>query len=106
MDAPFHFFGNGRTIDQIDIDVCIGPALLVTIPGSRNEIDIADLMPFADDLRRLRRLVLNTGWSRRWGSDDYFAAHPVLTPAAAAKRSGAHELAAWLRERAAGAPPS
>jgi kynurenine formamidase len=84
MDAPFHFFGNGQTIDQIDIDVCIGPALLVTIPGSRNEIDMADLKPFAGDLRRLRRLVLNTGWYRRWGRDDYFTAHPVLTPAAAA----------------------
>ena len=40
------------------------------------------------------------------GADPTWVGHDDLTPAAAAERSGAHELAAWLRERAAGAPPS
>jgi hypothetical protein len=39
------------------------------------------------------------------GADPAWVGHDDLTPAAAAERSGAHELAAWLRERAA-APPS
>jgi hypothetical protein len=39
------------------------------------------------------------------GADPSWVGHDQLTAAAAAERSGAHELAAWLRERAGREPP-
>ena len=39
------------------------------------------------------------------GADPTWIGHDQLTAAAAAARSGAHELAAWLRERATGTSP-
>lgn len=85
VDAPFHFFADGPTIDQVPLDVCIGPAALVSLPqhGNGGIIDRADLEDWADHLGRTRRLVLNTGWHRRWGAPEYRTDHPVLTGDAA-----------------------
>lgn len=85
MDAPFHFFGDGPTIDRIPLERCVGPAALVRIPADvhRGQIEPAHLAAAADAIRRTGRLVLNTGWHARWGAADYFEAHPVLSGAVA-----------------------
>ena len=31
MDAPFHFFTSGLTIDRVPLDQCIGPAALIDL---------------------------------------------------------------------------
>lgn len=84
MDAPFHFFENGITIDQVPLDVCVGQALLMDL---RNQaagglIDASHLKPYEGRIREIRRVVLHTGWSARWGAAEYFTEHPVITPEA------------------------
>jgi kynurenine formamidase len=85
MDAPFHFFGDGATIDRVPLDITMGPALLVRLPWQEVglTIDATNIAPYADRLRSIPRIVLNTGWHHRFGHDDYFTAHPVITGAAA-----------------------
>ncbi|HET8949210.1 MAG TPA: ankyrin repeat domain-containing protein, partial [Solirubrobacteraceae bacterium] len=71
-----------------------------TPPPAREDLDNALWCAAHGGRRDTAELLLDEGADPAWvGHDD-------LTPAAAAERSGAHELAAWLRERAAGAPPS
>ncbi len=85
MDAPFHFFGDATTIDRVPLEITIGPAVLVRLPWQQNglTIDERHIAPYAERLRELKRIVINTLWHHRFGQDDYFTAHPVITGAAA-----------------------
>ncbi len=78
-------FSDKPTIDQVPLDACVGPAILVSLPnhGSGSIIERETLECWADQLRRTPRLVLNTGWYNHWGSPDYFTDHPVMTGDAA-----------------------
>ena len=82
LDAPFHFFSQGQTIEQIPPERCLGPAVLLALPGCR-EVEPAHLKPCAQAIHRTRKLVLDLGWARHWGEERYFTEYPVLSPAAA-----------------------
>jgi arylformamidase len=85
MDAPFHFFNGGETIDRVPLDRCIGAACLVDLRNVTvgGEIRREHLEARADTLCRTRAVVLQTGWSAHWGGDRYFSEHPCLTEEAA-----------------------
>jgi kynurenine formamidase len=91
MDAPFHFFQNAATIDQIPLDCAIGPALLIRLPYEVHgpTIEVRHVAPYESHLRATRRVIFNTAWHHRWGADNYFSGHPVITGPAAQ----------WLVER-------
>ncbi len=67
---------------------------------AREELDNALWCAAHGGQRQTAELLLDRGADPAW------IGHDRLTPAAAAERSGAHELAAWLRERAAQPPPA
>ena len=85
MDAPFHFFrrwpdhrpGGARPLHRTDH----AGALAVCEPGL--VIDVDAVAPHAERSATNRRVVFNTRWHHRWGADDYFTAHPVITGPAA-----------------------
>lgn len=43
MDAPSHFVADGKTIDQVELEKCIGPATVVEINGKITPNDIRSL---------------------------------------------------------------
>ena len=68
MDAPFHFFDDAATIDSVDLERCVGEALLVRLSvSSRETITRAHLVEHRDDLVRLGKIVISTGWAAHWG---------------------------------------
>jgi hypothetical protein len=69
-------------------------------PPTREDLDNALWCAAHGGQRDTAELLLDHG------TDSALVGHDGLTPAAAAERSGAHELAARLHERAAGTPPS
>jgi arylformamidase len=81
MDAPFHFFETGCTIEQIPLDRCIGTALLVDVSrtGPREEIHLREIPGLREKLHDVKKVVLNTGWAAHWGQTGYFTDHPRLT---------------------------
>jgi arylformamidase len=81
MDAPFHFFPSGETIDRIALDRCVGPALLVNISSGaeRSEIVLESILGLEQKLKKIPRVVLNTGWASRWGTQGYFSDHPCIS---------------------------
>jgi arylformamidase len=85
MDAPFHFFDSGRTIDCVPLDHCIGPAALVDVRGveAGGPVDLENVPGLRERLRSIPKVVLRTDWWKRWGQDGYFTDHPVLTADAA-----------------------
>jgi arylformamidase len=83
-DAPRHFVPNGRTIDEVPLDVLIGPATVADFTGCvpLQEIGVGDLE------QRLRekipaRLILRTGWSEYFGKMKFYTEYPFLSENAA-----------------------
>lgn len=85
MDAPFHFISAGLTIDQIPLEQCAGPALLIRLPERPRGrvIDAGALECHTEQLRQFRKVVLDTGWRENWGQPGYFSDHPLISGAAA-----------------------
>jgi ankyrin repeat protein len=74
-------------------------ALTSTPPPPREELDNALWCAAHGGQRETAELLLERGASPAW------VGHDNLTPAAA-ERSGAHDVAAWLREQAGGNSPA
>lgn len=83
-DAPRHFIPGGETIDNIPVDVLIGPAVILDLSDAslRQRIEAADLGGRLGE-RRPERLILRYDWSTRWGGTSYYTDHPFLSPDAA-----------------------
>ncbi|KAJ6590120.1 putative cyclase [Mycena vulgaris] len=84
VDAPSHFFADGKTIEQIPLSTFIGPALVVdlTHKSARETITWQDLAPHAQQMAEDVILLLHTGWSKYWGTKTYLD-HPFLERTAA-----------------------
>ena len=84
LDAMFHFFDEGRTLDQMPLDGFYGPARRLHIPKPPNgEITVEDLRPHEPRLTPGARIIVATGWHRHFGQPDYFTDFPSFTLEAA-----------------------
>jgi len=83
-DAPRHFIPNGGTIDEIPLDVLIGPATVADFTGCKalQAIDVADLKQKVGD-KVPPRLILRTGWSEHFGNLKFYNEYPFLSENAA-----------------------
>ena len=92
VDAPFHFVEKGSTIDTIPLSAFVGNAVVVPVTDKspKEQIEWADIAPHEDAIRRKASLpdgvfvLLHTGWSKFWKSDQYYH-HPFLSREAAEK---------------------
>ena len=102
MDAPCHFVSGAATIDQQDLGVVIGDAMVVNLAPARPKqlFEIADFSSVADRITPGCRLLLRTDWHKRYGTAEYRNELPRISI----------ELAHWLVERRVGLigvePPS
>jgi arylformamidase len=83
-DAPRHFIPNGRTIDEIPLDILVGTATIADFTGCKalQQIGISDLQQKLGDTVP-SRLILRTGWSEYFGSMKFYEEYPFLSEAAA-----------------------
>jgi len=84
LDAPFHFYDDGKTIDQMRLDQFYGPATLVDLaPGSslkaKTPLTVEMFKPHAKHFRRGAKIIYRTGWSRKFGTAEFFSDYPTLT---------------------------
>lgn len=83
IDAPSHFFPQGRTIDQIPVQRFVVPGLVVPALGLNDDQAIG-AERLETSLARLPEgggVIIRTDWSRFWGEERYLR-HPYLSPAA------------------------
>lgn len=91
MDAPRHFLPDAAAIDQWNLELCIGPALVINLAHKAPEslIDVADLAPSANRIVPGTRVLFRTDWGNYADHADYRTRFPRITPT----------LAQWLTER-------
>ncbi len=69
IDPPYHFMMNGMTLDQVPLDVLIGPARVVDV-GDAASIDVAAVE--RADLKNATRVLFKTRSSRFWSESKEF----------------------------------
>jgi len=79
VDAPRHFLADAATVESLDLSACIGPATVLDVPDDR-DVSRADVLARAEQIRDTGRLLLRSGWSRRYGSSGFWAGFPEIGP--------------------------
>ena len=77
LDAPFHFYDDGMTLDKIPLDKFYGQATLIdfaprTILESKTPITPEMLSVHEEKFQPGAKLVLRTGWDRMFGKTEFF----------------------------------
>ena len=79
LDTPFHRYADGVDLADMPLEMVTGlPGLVVRQAGLAIGPEA-----FAGLALAGRAVLVETGWSRHWGSEAYFTGHPFLTGAAA-----------------------
>jgi arylformamidase len=82
LDSPFHRFENGKDLSELDLASLAGlEAVVARITGlTGRAIDKEAFLPL--DVQG-KAVLVETGWSRHWATDQYFEEHIYLTGGAA-----------------------
>ena len=78
IDAPAHFLENGLTIDKLNPGILIGPAHIINLNGLKGVIGVSHLREL-EKVHNPTRLIIRTGWSRKWGTQKYYTGYPYLS---------------------------
>lgn len=90
LDAMYHFLDDGKTLDQMPLDWFYGPARILRIPKmAGDEISVADLKQHEKYLTEGAKVIIESGWHRNFGSENFFTEFPSIT----------QEAASYLAER-------
>ncbi len=97
LDAPFHFYDDGKTIDQMRLEQFYGPATLIDLAPdgclqAKTPLTTELFEPHAEKFQPGAKIIYRTGWSRMFGQPEYFAEFPTLTL----------DAARWIAERRIG----
>ena len=94
IDAPFHFFIGGETVDKIDPKRCVVRAIKVnlTYKKPKEAIIIDDLRKYIPQIDKGLCILLQTGWDKVFPKKEFFSDFPYVST----------ELAAWLAEKKVG----
>ena len=89
IDAPAHLLDGHKTLDQLRVEHYFGDALLIDYSKNQNKtIDTDYLKKYSEEIADIDFLLINTGWSKFWGTKKYFSGYPVLSAEAANWLSG------------------
>ena len=84
LDVPFHFYNDGRTIDQVPLERFYGHARLIRIPKQpTDEITVEDFLPFENLFIPGARIIYETGHHKQFGTETFFKGMPSMTVEAA-----------------------
>src|SRR5215217_4115027 len=78
VDAAKHFFEDGETVDHIDVQRFIGPALLISVDDSLTSVRAADLEQH--DLSGTTRVLIRTRNSALLSDPEFHADYTYLAP--------------------------
>ena len=81
IDAPSHFFENGKTVDELDLSLLVGSAVIIDIQAKqpRERIAWEDFTSANVDslIQGHKILLVRTGWSKYWKTPAYLD-HPFF----------------------------
>jgi len=89
IDAPAHLLEHGKTLDAFPVEKFFGPAMVLDGTGAENgTIGLDGIEARRQHIEQVDFLLIRTGWSRHWGTEQYFADYPVLSIEAAEALAG------------------
>jgi len=84
LDAMYHFVDDGKTLDQMPLDWFYGPARVLRIPKQAGEeITKDDFARFEEYLVPGAKIIIETGWHKAFGQENFFDDFPSITQEAA-----------------------
>lgn len=84
MDAPAHMILEGNTLDQLPIDHYLGQGVVVDCRKVENDsIELELLLTYKEAIEKADFVLFCTGWSERWGEENYFDEFPAMSLEAA-----------------------
>jgi kynurenine formamidase len=83
-DAPLHFIPKAKGIDQVPLDVLVGPARVLNFTPCQplQEIDVPQLQAKLGG-QVPARIILRTDWSEHFGQMPFYTQYPFLSENAA-----------------------
>lgn len=81
MDSPFHRYADGKDLSQLRLEQLANLNAVKVAAVGQPRID-AVFFAHLKDLRG-KAVLVETGWSRHWKTDQYYEGHPFLTEDAA-----------------------
>lgn len=80
IDPPSHITKEGKTLDSFSADTFVGNALIIDCRDLQNgeQITMKQLEVYCDKLKQVDFLLFNTGWDKKWGTEDYFYGYPCI----------------------------
>jgi arylformamidase len=81
LDSPFHRYANGKDLSELRLEQLAG---LQAVKVAARDLQSIGAQHFRD-LKDLagKAVLVETGWSQHWKTDQYYEGHPFLTEDAA-----------------------
>jgi arylformamidase len=88
LDAPYHFFDTGITVDELSLESFAGKALKIDMrhKNPKEPLAVEDFLPYEKKIAKGSRIIFQTGWDRIFPEKSYFTDFPYLSV----------ELAKWF----------
>jgi kynurenine formamidase len=81
LDSPFHRYAHGKDLSELPLTSLADlDGIVIRVPASVRAVDRS---AFARLDLRGKAILVHTGWSRHWRTDQYFEGHVFLTRDAA-----------------------
>jgi kynurenine formamidase len=81
LDSPFHRYADGVDLSGLRLEQLAGLPAVKISARDRHSIDASSFSALKDIAGRA--ILVETGWSRHWKTDQYYEGHPYLTGDAA-----------------------
>jgi arylformamidase len=83
-DAPLHFIPKGKGIDQVPLDVLVGPARVLNFTPCQ-PLQVIDVPQLKEKIggKVPPRIILRTDWSEHFGQLSFYTQYPFLSEDAA-----------------------
>ena len=79
LDSPFHRYRHGKDLAALSLDSLVDlEGLKVRSTAPAIDANVFENLPVQN-----RAVLIETGWSRHWGTEQYLTGHPFVTAAAA-----------------------
>lgn len=81
LDAPYHFFYDGTTVDKIDPARFIVRAIKIDLTHKKpkDPIDVADIAPYEKQISQGMSILFHTGWDKVFPKKEFFSDFPFVT---------------------------
>lgn len=81
LDSPFHRYENGKDVSELELKAVADLDGILFRANNNSKIIKKELF-LNHDLKN-KAVLIHTGWSKHWKTDQYYEGHPFLTEEAA-----------------------